>query len=150
MLSSPLQFLTTPILRNEIRKSENYSQIQNDKIIELSFPYNISEILRPFFGKNEILKGEHEVIAFAFVLYEIDQNFDIILDEMGPRKFLEKTFPYLADLMNGTVGFVRACHCEHDILSKRRALDILKAIRSSKFRVSNNIISSAEIQVRDC
>lgn len=150
VFSNSFQFLTTRILHNEIKKSKNYFQIQNNGIIELSFSYDISEILRPFFGRNEILKGEHEVIAFAFILYQINHNFGIILDEIGPRRFVEKNFPYLVSLMNGTVGFVGRCHCDYNIISKKETLDILQAIKNSKFRVSNNIISSVESEVKSC
>lgn len=150
VLSGPFQFLITPILHREIKQSRNYPKIQSGVITEMVFPYNISEILKPLFGKEETLKGEHEVIAFAHVLYQTDKYFGIILDEAGPRKFLEKNFPYITHLMRGTAGFVKECHCDHNIISKKSALEILQNIRVSKFRISSKIISLAVTQVRDC
>ena len=150
ILSGPFKFLITPMLHSEIRRSENYSQIQYDGIAEMSLPYNTSEILRSFFGRNEALKGEYEIIALAYILYRFDQNFDIILDDADPRQFIEKNMPHLACLMTGTVGFVEECHCDYKIISKKTTLRILQDVRTSKFRVTENIIKSAETRVRDC
>ena len=150
LFSNSFNFFITKILDGEIKKSKNYFKIKTGRINLMNFSYNISEVLRPFFGKNEILKGEHEVIAFAYVYYEINPQFIIILDESGPRKFLEKNFSHLIKLMIGTVGFVGKCHCEYDIISEKETLSLLQAIKISKFRVSDNIISSVTNQVKEC
>ena len=150
LFSNSFSFFTTRILHDEIKKSKNYSKIKTDRINQMNFSYNISEILRPFFGKNEILKGEHEVISFAYIYYEINPQFTIILDESGPRRFLKKNFSHLIKLMIGTVGFVGKCHCDYGIMSKKETLSLLQAIKVSKFRVSDNIISSVTNQVKSC
>ena len=81
VLSGPFQFLVTPTVHDEIKRSKNYTQIQRNNITEMDFPFDISRILKPFFGKDETVKGEHEVIAFAYILYYDELDFGIILDE---------------------------------------------------------------------
>ncbi len=150
MLEGPFQFLITRIVHDEIKASENYLQIQAERLKKLEEPFDISEILRPFFGKDEASKGEHEVVAFSLILYENDPDLIIILDDAQPRKMLERHNPRVANNVYGTVGFVASCHCDYDILQKRDTLEAIRAVGESKFRVSGDIIRQAESQVREC
>ncbi len=150
ILEGPFQFLITRIVYDEIKKSENHSQIQTERLKKLEEPFDISKILRPFFSKNDISKGEHEVVAFSLILYEHSPDLIIILDDSQPRKVLERHNPRLANNIYGTVGFVASCCCDYTILPKRDALGTIKAIGESKFRVSDDIIRKTESQVRGC
>lgn len=150
LFSNHFKFLTTKMLSNEVSKSKKFSQIKKNAITLMDFSYDISEILRPFFGKNEILKGEHEVIAFAYMYYQIKKDFSIILDEIGPRRFVERNFTYLVKLMIGTLGFLGKCHCDYHLLSKDKTMNLIEAIKKSKFRVTDNIINSVKQQVMNC
>ena len=144
------KFLTTKIINDEINKSASYLEVENGLVSQFSFPYNISEILRPFFGKEEIFKGEHEVIALAYVYYHIDHEFIIILDEKGPRKFLNDNFSHLSELMVGTFGFLANCCCEYMALTKDQAMGIIDEITNSKFRVSDGIVENTIQKIGSC
>lgn len=144
------RFFVTPTVYNEIRHSRNYSQIEISHIEKLSLPYDVSAVLMPFFGKIEKLKGEHEIIAIGMMSDQANSNLHIIMDETGPRQFLKKHFPRMADRMVGTVGFVEECHCDHHIISKDEAVGIIQDIGSSKFRISRDIVNSVMIRVREC
>ena len=150
ILEGPFQFLITRIVHDEIKASENYLQIQTGRLKKLEEHFDISEILRPFFGRGEASKGEHEVVAFSLILYENDPDLIIILDDAQPRKILERHNPRLANNTYGTVGFVVSCHCDYAILQKRDTLEAIRAVEESKFRVSGDIIRQAESQVRGC
>lgn len=150
MLAGPFQFLITRIVHDEIKASENYLQIQTERLEKLEEPFDISKILMPFFGKDEASKGEHEIVAFSLILSENDPDLIIILDDAQPRKILERHNPRLANNVYGTVGFVVSCHCDYTILQKRDVLGTIKIIGESKFRVSGDIIRRAESQVREC
>jgi predicted nucleic acid-binding protein len=134
-------FLITPIVYKEVSKSNNFGHIQfNPKII--MFPKeNLGEILRPFFSKKEIEKGETEVIELAYEFYADGTPKMFILDEKEPRLFVTRNLPYLVELMIGTVAFVGECYYEYAILGKSEAASIVLLISTSKFRVSAEVIS---------
>lgn len=150
MLVGPFQFLITRIVHDEIKKSENYLQTRTDRIRRLEDPFDISKILKPFFGRGEVSKGEHEVVAFSMILSEDYPDLIIILDDAQPRKILERHNPRLASNMYGTVGFVVSCHCDYATLQKGDVLGAVKAIGESKFRVPDDVIRQAESQVSGC
>ena len=138
------------IINNEIKKSNNYITLENDigskiKIFEY---YHYGEILRPLFSKEEIKKGEHEVIVIAFILFSEDKEFIAILDDIAPRKFIKKNFPKIYKSIEWTVEFTKNCYYEHKIFSKEETLIILELIQNSKFRIDSNIISKLISEVR--
>lgn len=134
-------FLITPIVYEEVSKSENFKCIQSNPKIILFPKENFGEILRPFFSKRQIEKGETEVIELAYEFYADGDPKMFILDEKDPRLFVMRNLPYLVNLMIGTVGFVGKCCYEYEILEKSEATAILIVISTSTFRVEPEIIS---------
>jgi predicted nucleic acid-binding protein len=134
-------FLITPIVYKEVSKSNNFGYIQSNPNIIIFPKENLGEILRPFFSKKEIEKGETEVIELAYELYANGSPKNFILDEKEPRLFVIQNLPYLVELMRGTVAFVGECYYEYAILEKSEASAIVLIISTSKFRVSEEVIS---------
>ena len=102
---------------------------------------NFSEILRPFFSKYENEKGEGEIVALAVLLYGMNRLEKLILDDDGPREFVERNLTHMLDFMTGTVGFVGICCYETHLLEKAHSLQILSEIEHSNFRVSQDVLS---------
>ena len=144
-------FIIGRIVKNEISRSRRYDHIKSIVENAESFEYYYyGEILRPFLSIEEIEKGEHEVIATAYVMHSLGFDIIFILDEDDPRKFVENNFPDLVDKMTGTVGFIEKCHCVFDIFEKDESIDILRLIKNSKFRVKAEIIEQAIENIRRC
>lgn len=149
--ANSFMFLITSIVNSELSKSRNFSIIEhNDNFPVFSSQFSIKEVLKPFFSNVQTMKGEHEVIALAFLLHRANNDFHLILDEDGPRKFVTRQFSFLAHKMTGTVGFLGKCHCEFKIVQKQLALDTLQEIEQSKFRVDSNILNSIKCRIKDC
>ncbi|MHC3128662.1 MAG: hypothetical protein IBV52_01110 [Candidatus Bathyarchaeota archaeon] len=134
-------FLITPIVYKEVSKCNNFECIQSNPKIIMFPKKNLGEILRPFFSKKEIEKGETEVIELAYEFYADGTPKMFILDEKGPRLFVMRVLPYLVELMIGTVGFIGKCCYEYGILEKAETSVLLLVISTSNFRVSPEIIS---------
>lgn len=141
---------TGRVIKDEIKRSPNYQFLEQQITtrIKLFNYYLYGEILRPFFSQEEIKKGEHEVIVISFIMYSEDNNFTAILDDGGPRKFLEKNFPNISKLVEGTVGFTKNCYIKHNIFTQGETLIILDLIQKSKFRIGDEIISNVMSEVR--
>ncbi len=138
------------IINNEIKKSNNYKSLEKDfgskiKIFEY---YQYGEILRPLFSREEIIKGEHEVIVIAFILFSEDEKFIAILDDIAPRKFIKNNFPQIYESIEWTVGFTKNCYYKHKIFSKEETLIILELIQNSKFRIDPEVICGLIYEVR--
>lgn len=141
-------FIITPIVFGEVSKSNNFVHIKSSPNL-IKFPKkNLGEILRPFFSKKEIEKGETEIIELAYDFYIDGIPKPFIIDDKGPRLFVKRNLPYLVTLMIGTVGFVGKCCYEYDILKKTEASLILMLISESKFRVSPEIISAVLSKIK--
>ena len=69
----------------------------NSQIILYVSEVKFDEILNPFFSKDEILKGETEVIAGAIFLYESNYFYRFILDDIEARKFIDNNLAFLCD-----------------------------------------------------
>jgi predicted nucleic acid-binding protein len=135
------KFLITPIVYDEVSKSENFKHIGSNPRIILLPKENFGEVLRPFFSKKEIEKGETEVIEVAYQFYADGNPRMFILDDKEPRLFVMRNLPYLVELMIGTIGFIGRCSYEYEILEKNEASAILLVISTSTFRVEPEIIS---------
>ncbi len=125
----------------EICNCTNYDSIRNNEHIVVVTDMNFSEILRPFFSKYEIEKGEGEIVALAVLLHGLNRLHILILDDDAPREFVERNLNHMLPLMTGTVGFVGKCYYETHILEKAHSLQILSDIEHSNFRVSQEVIS---------
>ena len=124
----------------EISRCEHYGIIKGNPHLAILPDYNFSEALRPFFSDYENVKGEGEAIALAVILYGLRRIDRLILDEDGPRSFVENNLPLLRPLMIGTVGFVGRCYYELRILTKDGSLGILTEIEHSPFRVTPKVL----------
>lgn len=141
-------FIITPLVKNEIKKSKNYFHLQNNKNIAfIQFSLDYGEILKAFFSKEEIIKGEHEVIGTAYILYRLNRNFCFIIDDSEPRKFVINNIPDLIKLMMGTVNFIGLCCCSYGLLRKNETLMLLNQIEKSKFRVKKTILNQVRLYV---
>lgn len=144
-------FLLTPIVENEIMKSKNYRKIKNHKNIHsINFSFDFGKILRPMFSKEEIIKGEHEIIGVAYILYQLKVNFYFILDDGGARKFVLNNLTFLVNLMVGTIKFLAICCCSFGIFKKEESVNLLNLIEYSKFRVSKRILNETRQYIERC
>ncbi len=150
LFSHSFKFYISTIIHDEISKSGNFRHIKDGLNIQTNLDYKIDEILKPFFGKNEVRRGEHEAIALAFLYYEHKVDFNIIFDDMEVRKFIQKNIPKLEISMIGTLGFIARCKCKYDILSESVAVCTINNIKNSKFRASDNLIKSILQQIKEC
>lgn len=139
------------VVHSEVKKSENYHQIEHILYSAESHDYNqFGEILKPFMSVEEISKGEHEVIATAYILNFLGYDIIFILDDDGARNLVLRNLSEIADKMTGTVGFIRLCCCEHEIFNKEEAKLILVTIKNSKFRVKEKIIEKTIEDIEGC
>jgi len=139
------------VVNEEIKKSKNYSQIEKTLNSAKSFDYTkFGEILRPFMSVEEISKGEHEVIATAYVLNFLGYDIIFILDDDDARDLVTRNLKEIASKMTGTVGFVKICCCDHSALRREEAKTILKLIMNSKFRVKREIVEKTIREIEGC
>jgi len=148
---NPFTFVLCKKVKEEVAaKAESKASFFNElnNYFEYSDFSSYSEVLRPFFAEKELTKGEHEVIIAAYIHhYLYDQDYVVIIDEEGPRKFLQKNFPELFANAIGTVGFIGQCCISYNILTKDEALGLLDAIENSKFRVSDDILKKVRKEI---
>lgn len=109
--------------------------------------YDVAPAFAMLFGRGQIVKGEHEVIALAFSVHLDGQPSVLIMDDADGRKMVRSRFVHLARFMTGTVGLVARCHTKYSILAKDEALAVLGAMQASKFRVTDEVIDSAMEEV---
>jgi predicted nucleic acid-binding protein len=133
--SDSFKFIIGKVVREEIRKSKNYSQIEPLIVSKTeSFEYyNFEELLRPIMHSNAVSRGEGEAIAIAYVLNYLGKNIILILDDETSRNFVYKNLNELSNKMVGTIGFIDKCFYEYGIFSKEEVLLILNSIKASKF-----------------
>jgi len=148
---NPFTFVLCKKVKEEVlAKTESKASFFNElnDYFEYSDFSSYSEVLRPFFAEEELIKGEHEVIIAAYIHhYSYNQDYVIIIDEEGPRKFLQKNFPELFANATGTVGFIAECYFSYSLLTKNEALGLLDAIKNSKFRVSDDILEKVRKEI---
>ncbi len=149
--SNKFALVVGKIVHEELKRSENYHQIEFILTEAESYDYTqFGEILRPFMSLEEISKGEHEVIATAYILNFLGYEIIFILDDDDARNFVLRNLKEISDRMTGTVGFVRLCCCHHKIFNKEEAKLILIMIKNSKFRVKKEIVEKAIGEIGGC
>ena len=69
-------FIISVVVKDEIAKSPNYNKIEAVMKSDVEFfsEINYGEILRPLFSKEELKKGENEVITISFILFDLDYD----------------------------------------------------------------------------
>ena len=150
LFSESFKFYVGHVVYNEISKKNSYSQIKSCITTYDFTTYNLGEILKPFFGKNQIKKGEHEVIEIAYQHHNWDKFFTMILDDHEARQFVQKRIPTLRETMTGTVGFLAKCSCDYNVVSKNSALHILSCIERSPFHASETVIKPIRQRIEEC
>ncbi len=134
----------SPIVYFELKKSKNFEKISKHRNINLFAiaDFNIGELVKPFFSRSEINRGEHELIVVAYFAYNLNQNLILIIDEISIRNFIVKNLTYLEPFMTGTVGMIGKCFYTFNIFNKEKSLELLNKIENSKFRVNKGIIDN--------
>lgn len=138
-------FGTGAIIRKEVHKSRHFDAIADDfaRFVEMVDYYRYGELVRPFFSFQEIQKGEHEVVVIAFIWDATAVDFHAIVDDGPVRSFIEGRFPGVWRRTMGTLGFIERCAEVHRILSRDEAIDLLRAMMASGFRIKSEIVEDA-------
>lgn len=105
--------------------------------------YSYGEILRPFFGITEVRKGESEAVVISFILHTRGEHHRLIIDESPARRFVERTVPDLVPYLTGTVGFIETATVVRNVFTVEEAIEMLRAIMQSRFRVEPGIVQQA-------
>jgi len=140
------------VVKGEIKKSDNYQIIEDtiDNYTDYYSEANYGELLRPLFSEEELRKGENEVITISYILFDLNYDFITILDDEEPRKFFLNNLAECSDKLRGTIGFMGDCVCIHEIFEKERGLNLLIAIKNSKFRITEVLINKIMKKIREC
>ncbi|MEM3665225.1 MAG: hypothetical protein QXW47_10015 [Candidatus Jordarchaeales archaeon] len=146
------EFIAGNIIKEEIRRKHTHQLVKEaiENNVKTFSYYNYREILKPFLSQREIRKGEDELIAISIILYHLNEDFLVILDDAAARGFLEKNFPEPSRKVRGTVGFLKLCCCNYKILSKEKTILILNKIKNSKFRATEEVVERVIGDVGRC
>jgi predicted nucleic acid-binding protein len=137
-----LEFFTGNIIQSEIEIhccDSNVQRVLQKNVKKFQY-YAYGEILKPFFSKKEIKKGEHEVIVISYILNYTGDKFVAILDDNPAKKYLKRLIPDKGSDVTGTVGFIERLTNSYAIFKREEAIQILALIKDSKFRIETNII----------
>lgn len=150
--SEPFQFVIGPVIKSEVKKSQNFDEISQTfhTNLEVFSYYKYGEIIRPLLSLDEIEKGEHELIVITYILHNRELKYKIILDDLATRNFLSKTYPKMFQNVTGTVGFIGYCTIKYKVFSKREGIMILNSIKKSKFRVRDEIVDEILKNIEVC
>lgn len=145
-------FVLCKKVKEETRIETRLRQFSNNpsdyfEDLESSTFTNYAEILVPFISKEEITKGEHEVLIIAYLYHNvIKQNYLVVIDDKDMRKFIERNFPEISKNVLGTLGLIKYCY-HRGILSRDDVIGILKLVESSKFRVDKETLERIKKQL---
>lgn len=135
----------SPLVHKEISKSKNFEPFYSKNKARINVfeepVFEIGELLKPFFSKDQKLKGEHEILAVAYFCHNFGLDYVLIIDEEGPRAFLKDNMSVMEPKLTGTVGFIGSSYYLYDLITGEHALSLLDKIDKSTFRVSRKIIS---------
>lgn len=99
-----------------------------------------AEALRPVFSKEELQKGEHELIAIAVLCNELKIELILVIDDEGPRKIISNHFAYLSVYLTRTGRFIEKCYSQYDVLKKDEAIKLINDMKKSKFHIDKRSI----------
>ncbi len=133
------------VIRNEVTAKECPGDFLDalDSHIEIFEYYGHGEILRPFFGDAEIRKGESEAVVISFILHGRGERHVLVIDESPARRFVGGRFPVLVQYLTGTVGFLERSTAVRKIFTPGEAIEMLRAILVSGFRVNPGMVREA-------
>ncbi|MEK6908464.1 MAG: hypothetical protein AABX23_00225 [Nanoarchaeota archaeon] len=127
-------------LKMKSRDQELNSIINNKCNIFKDSRIKYSEALRPVFSKEELKKGEHEIIAIAVLCDQMVIDFVLVIDDEGPRKIINSHFKYLLTRLVRTARFIEQCYSKYDIFENGESIKLLNDMKSSKFRIDDKSI----------
>lgn len=140
-----------PKVSEEIRNSPNWRRISNHKNLNhfSNPPFDIGKLIQPFLSKQEIKKGEYDIILTAYFIFNLskEKDFVLVIDDKKPRNFVQKNFLDLAHYLRGTVNFIRDCYVNYKIFNKNEVLVLYDNIEKSNFRVKLNILTNLREEI---
>lgn len=138
-------FVMGAVVRREVTTKkcpEEFHEAMNQYVE--GFEYNTyGEILRPFFGVEEVEKGESEAVVISFILHQRRELHVLIIDESPARRFVGYRFPVLEQYMTGTVGFLETSTVVRNIFTPIETIEMLREMLASTFRVDPEIVRKA-------
>ncbi|MEK6844067.1 MAG: hypothetical protein AABX83_01430 [Nanoarchaeota archaeon] len=139
-------------IHEEISKSKNWYKVSSHTNLNV-FKKNsidIGKALYPFFSKEQVEKGESDIIVLAYICSQTSKgDFYFILDDGKPRKFIEINCTDLLPYLRGTTTFVKICFDKYEIFNKQDCLKILDNISNSKFRVPKELITKLKKEIQN-
>jgi predicted nucleic acid-binding protein len=141
-------FVMPPLVFQEVSRSEMYRSLKDlpsTEIQEMNF--DTAQILRPFFSKKQLAKGETQVIVLAYHFFLSKNLFKIIIDEHQAREFVRRNFRELVPFLIGTIGFVGSCCYDYGYFTKLETIALLDRIEKSPFRSSSNLLTMVKNRV---
>ncbi len=133
-----------PKVEEEVKKSKNWKDISKHKNLNYFFKpcFDVGKVIQPLLSKEEIKKGEYDIIITAYFLYNLsnEKNFFIIIDDSKPRKFIERNVKELQPHLFGTVNFIKICCLDYKIFNNKETLDLYDDIEKSNFRIKKEIL----------
>jgi predicted nucleic acid-binding protein len=138
-------FVMGSVIRREVTAKECPEDFLDTltRDIEIFDYYDHAEILRPFFGDEEMRKGETEAVVISFILHATGEQHVLVIDESPARRFVERRFPDLMEYLTGTVGFLEASTVVRNIFTPEEAIEMMRAMIASGFRVDPGMVREA-------
>lgn len=140
-----------PKVSEEIKDSKNWRKISNHKNLNTFFvpSFDIGKPIQPFLSKQEIKRGEYDIIITAYFVYNLskEKDFFIIIDDSKPRKFIERNLIELSSHLFGTVTFIKKCCLNYKIFNKNETLNLYDYIEKSNFRIKVEILNELRKEI---
>lgn len=132
-----------PRVGEEIKNCKHYPSMDSfkNKLHIFQGNLNFTELLKPFFSKEEKERGEHDVIVVGYFCNEMKLDFLMIIDDGGARRFISRNFPYLNSKIEWTACFISDCYSKFGIFKKEEVLDLLDKMGKSTFRIDKQSLS---------
>ena len=145
LICEDYSFIMGSVVRREVTAKEcpeDFVDAMNHHVV--GFEYHAhGEILRPFFGDEEIRRGETEAVVISFILHHGGERHVLIIDESPARNFVETRFQDLLQYLTGTIGFLEMCTTVRKVFTPEEAIEMLRAILASNFRINPRIVHEA-------
>lgn len=139
-----------PKVNDEISKSKNWCNISEHKNLNFfsNSPFDVGKIIQPFLSKNEIKKGEYDIIITAYFFYNLSRpkEFFLIIDDAKPRKFVQNNLEELKAHMMGTVEFIKCCYLKCKIFNKDEVMNLYDRIEKSGFWIKREIMEKLRME----
>ncbi len=140
-----------PKVYEEIKCCKYFSEIKSfeSKLHIFDVKLKPARILEPLFSKDQIEKGEHEVLVVGYFCYNMKIAFLMIIDDGDSRNFIKRNFSTLEPYMVWTASFIRDCCTKYKILNKGDTLDLLNKMGNSTFRIDRDSLNKLLLEVEN-